>query len=134
MVLIQIQNILNGFWEILTEFSQDERSNFIKFAWAQDRLPGQQEQDLLKRVVRNLSDHVFFSFRITKIFFKEAVSMNADEPNRDSDNPNELFRCGRVWRIWRRRWFLEKNKSLVKSKFEYCLSNSILLFTKERKV
>ena len=37
---------ITWFWEILNEYDTAERQKFIRFAWAQDRLPATDEEFL----------------------------------------------------------------------------------------
>lgn len=37
--LSQNQELINNFWKMLTEMSPDDQAKFLKFCWAQERLP-----------------------------------------------------------------------------------------------
>jgi other hect domain ubiquitin protein ligase E3 len=108
------------FWEILTEFSPDERLRFIKFSWGQDRLPGNDEE--FERTNTRLmlkpsmmegnvdgrlpkADTCFFNLELPNYSSKEVMkrqlrfaitadcdSMNADEPV--SEQPDNQLRGG----------------------------------------
>jgi len=108
------------FWEIVTEFSADERLRFIKFSWGQDRLPGNDEE--FERTSTRLmlkpsmmegnvdgrlpkADTCFFNLELPNYSSKEVMkrqlrfaitadcdSMNADEPV--SEQPDNQLRGG----------------------------------------
>ncbi|ETO31864.1 HECT domain and RCC1-like domain-containing protein, partial [Reticulomyxa filosa] len=105
---------IQWFWEILNELSPENKRKFIRFTWAQERLPNDDEEFarlrlrfLIKPVVRTTSNidrllpkaHTcFFHLELpqysTKEIMKErlllaiteSLSMNADEPGRDDLN------------------------------------------------
>jgi other hect domain ubiquitin protein ligase E3 len=99
---------ITWFWEILNEFTQEERLKFIKFCWGQERLPGNDEdfertntRFMLKPSMNNeygdgalpKADTCFFNLELPEYSSKEIMrdrirfailtdceSMNADNP------------------------------------------------------
>lgn len=102
---------IQNFWEVLEEFDQEMRQKFVKFAWAQERLPADDDEFVrlhvrfqIKPPVRLLqdpdgcfpkADTCFFNLELppysTKEILrkrlvyaiKETITMNADEPAED---------------------------------------------------
>ncbi|ETO15671.1 HECT domain and RCC1-like domain-containing protein [Reticulomyxa filosa] len=105
---------IEWFWEILNEFSPENKRKFIRFTWAQERLPNDDEEFarlrlrfLIKPVIKTSANpdqqlpkaHTcFFHLELPKYSSKEvmrerlllaiteSLSMNADEPGRDDLN------------------------------------------------
>eukprot|EP00479_Gromia_sphaerica_P008468 TRINITY_DN3234_c0_g1_i1.p1 TRINITY_DN3234_c0_g1~~TRINITY_DN3234_c0_g1_i1.p1 ORF type:complete len:110 (+),score=18.69 TRINITY_DN3234_c0_g1_i1:242-571(+) len=101
---------------MLTDFSQENRRKFIRFAWAQDRLPADDDEFqrshtrlLIKPPAKHYSnpdialpraDTCFFNIELPrystrdimelKFLFaiNQTVTMNADEENMDDDQQN----------------------------------------------
>ncbi|ETO31097.1 HECT domain and RCC1-like domain-containing protein [Reticulomyxa filosa] len=105
---------IEWFWKILHEFSPENKRKFIRFTWAQERLPNNDEEFtrlrlrfLIKPVIKSVANidqslpkaHTcFFHLELPKYSTKEimkerlllaiteSLSMNADEPGRDDLN------------------------------------------------
>jgi hypothetical protein len=102
-------------WEILEEFSDEERIKFVKFCWAQERLPATHEEfqklqvvfmiksylDKTKKDLFPKADTCFFSIELPEYTSKEImkkkilqaitldnVSINADKISNEVSNLN----------------------------------------------
>ena len=115
MELTETSNRIKWLWELLEEFTASDRRKFIKFCWAQERLPATKDEYERLQVVFTIkpcmdkkrvdifpkADTCFFSLELPEYSSKDAmrnkiltainldnVSINADKANPDS-NINE---------------------------------------------
>jgi len=105
------EDYIKWFWEIFESWGDEERRKFIRFAWAQERLPASDEEFLrshTRMMIKSLSsnpnnpdvflpraDTCFFNIELPKYSTKsvmearlstainETLSMNADEQERE---------------------------------------------------
>lgn len=111
-------NHIKWFWEVLREYDNENRRKFIKFAWAQERLPSSTEEFVRSHtrfMIKPVSietddedrllpkaDTCFFNLELPaysckeilskKLLFAitETVTMNADEPNEDDEQRHDF--------------------------------------------
>jgi len=105
---------IQWFWEVLSEFTEENKSKFIRFAWAQERLPSDDDEFIVthtrlmikpssgKTTNQDLllpkADTCFFNLELPKYSSKQilreklllaitmSLSMNGDDPDsRDDD-------------------------------------------------
>ena len=57
-------NVVKWFWEILTEYSLEERKAYLQFVWGRTRLPLTRDQFSKRMKITKLSKCVFRPFRV----------------------------------------------------------------------
>ena len=120
MDLNENSNRIKWLWEILREFSQNDKKKFIKFCWAQEKLPSTKDEyerlqvifsikptiDKNKKDIFPKADTCFFTLELPEYSSKEImknkiltainldnVSINADKANPDNrDNIDMNYR------------------------------------------
>jgi len=106
------------FWEVLSEFNQENRIKFVRFAWAQERLPSDDDEFTLSKTRLQIkqsslrtanqdsilpkSDTCFFNLELPKYTSKQALrdklvlaitvtmSMNGDDPGPRGDDMDQF--------------------------------------------